>query len=140
MAQESEGTLLCHGLDCPTKVRHQNCYATLLSHPARSPYGALTLRLRWVGFSGAGGGESAEGSRVEGSRGGGGGGGAGEARDPTQGQPLCPAAEVMLVDGEGFLLPESQPQRTPNAPGLLAIYAQEPNSPKPQPTALIHTA
>ena len=31
------------------------------------------------------------------------------------------------------------PQWTPNAPGLLAIYAHEPNSPKPRPTALIHT-
>jgi hypothetical protein len=30
------------------------------------------------------------------------------------------------------------PQRTPNDPGLLVIYEQEPNSPKPQPAALIH--
>jgi hypothetical protein len=30
-------------------------------------------------------------------------------------------------------------QRTPNAPGLLAIHAQEPDSTKPQPTALIHS-
>jgi hypothetical protein len=29
-------------------------------------------------------------------------------------------------------------QRTPNSPGLLAIYAQESNSPKPHPTKLIH--
>ena len=35
-------------------------------------------------------------------------------------------------------LPEMLPQRTPNAPGLLARYAQEPNSPKPRPTALTH--